>query len=218
MLKWIKSIFYLVYLKFVKTEITVFDEKYYHESKNAWFKEGSTIPAPEAVKRAIIIDYFNQYKYEVLVETGTFMGGTVEALSNKFKNLYTIELSKMLYLISKERLKSINNIQFLFGNSIDVLPKVLTKVSKPAIIWLDGHYSGGITAKGDSECPIIGELNAIKQFGKNLNHIILIDDIRCFDGLGDYPSVEKLKEEIIKINSNYQITVQDDILRAVLKL
>ncbi|HMP28268.1 MAG TPA: hypothetical protein PKD85_01625 [Saprospiraceae bacterium] len=203
-------------MKLKKGKIIEYNEKEYSNQIKLWKESGSIIPPPETVKRSIIIEYQKKYKLDFFIETGTYKGGTVEILSPMFKKLFTIELSKLLYLISKERLKIIKNITFLFGNSIVKLPIVFSEVNSPALIWLDGHYSGGITAKGVSECPIMGELDAIKRYGKNLNHIILIDDMRCFDGLGDYPSIERLKEEIAKINSRYQITVEDDILRAVI--
>jgi hypothetical protein len=63
--------------------------------------------------------------------------------------------------------------------------------------WLDGHYSGGITHQGPTDCPICAELEAIE---KNLSHFaavtVLIDDIRCFDPsipeYADYPDVDYL--------------------------
>jgi len=76
-----------------------------------------------------------------------------------------------------------------------VLPEILEKINKPAIFWLDGHYSEGISVKGDKKCPIIEELDAIFN-NKKLNHIILIDDARCIIVKGDYPTIEKLTEYI----------------------
>jgi hypothetical protein len=215
MKKWFDVIIRLIYYKFFNSKKIDFNASYYSESKEKWIREGSPIPAPEAVKRSIIIEYYNKFKCNIFIETGTYKGGTIEVMSNLFKNLYTIELSKMLYLTSKERLKALKNIKFLNGDSIAMLPKVLNEVDQQAIIWLDGHYSGGITAKGISECPVFGELEAIHKFGKDLKHIILVDDIRCFDGKRDYPMVEDVIKKIKYIDQNYQIEIKDDILRAV---
>ena len=61
----------------------------------------------------------------------------------------------------------------------------------------DGHYSSGITFKGDKDCPVEEELNAIKENIDNFENVcILIDDVRCFVGdkpeFSDYPSIDYL--------------------------
>ena len=80
--------------------------------------------------------------------------------------------------------------------------------------WLDGHYSGGVTAKGDKECPILEEVNAIFKF-KNIAHILLVDDARSFNGQHDYPTVEELTNHIKNKNNKYEVVVKDDIIRYV---
>jgi hypothetical protein len=48
--------------------------------------------------------------------------------------------------------------------------------------WLDGHYSDGITFKGDKDTPIVDELNHISMNLDRYNEVcVLIDDVRCFD-------------------------------------
>jgi hypothetical protein len=90
-------------------------------------------------------------------------------------------------------------------------------INEPAIFWLDGHYSAGITAKGDKECPIFEELNAI--LNKNeFNHILLIDDARCFIGEGDYPTIEELTNYVKTKDKSYQVVVEHDIIRFVKEL
>ena len=45
--------------------------------------------------------------------------------------------------------------EILQGDSTDVLPEVVEKMDEPTLFWLDGHYSGGITASGEQETPIV---------------------------------------------------------------
>lgn len=92
---------------------------------------------------------------------------------------------------------------------------MLLKINEPAIFWLDGHYSYGITARGEKECPIFEELSSILSSAK-YKHIILIDDARYFTGKGDYPAIEKLTEFIKNKNDNYQVEVKNDIIRYVI--
>jgi len=74
----------------------------------------------------------------------------------------------------------------------------MPKINEPALIWLDGHYSGGITGKSDINCPIYSELGAI--FSTPNDNVILIDDANCFDGTNDYPTYENLEKFFKKYN------------------
>jgi hypothetical protein len=80
------------------------------------------------------------------------------------------------------------------------------------LFWLDGHYSGGYTAKGSLECPILGEIDGVFS-GEIQNHIILIDDARCFVGENSYPTKEDLYSYVLKYNKNYKMSVDCDIIR-----
>ena len=71
---------------------------------------------------------------------------------------------------------------------------------------------GGGTAKANVETPILAELEAIKGHSVN-QHVILIDDVRCF-GTGDYPTIDEVKREIKAMNAGYRIIIADDILSA----
>ena len=174
-----------------------------------WLKNGCQIPPPHYLKQITIKEYQERYGYAILVETGTYLGDMVEAQKKNFKKIISIELSVDLFEKAKKRFRNDKHIQILNGDSGKILPAVLEGINNPAIFWLDGHYSEGITAKGEKESPIIEELDAILKY-RNLNHILLIDDARSFVGNGDYPSIEELKEYIRTKNVNYQIDIKDD--------
>ena len=98
------------------------------------------------------------------------------------------------------------------GDSSKVLPELLDKIKKPCLFWLDGHYSGGITGKGDLNTPILNELKSI--FSHQIkDHVILIDDARCFTGEEDYPTIKALKEFVIKNRPDWVFEVRNDIIR-----
>ena len=180
-----------------------------------WEKNGCPVPPPPLVKQRIIGEYQDKYKYNVFVETGTFLGNMVEAQKKRFKRIFSIELGVDLYNKAVKRFKHNKNITIIQGDSGKVLPTVLLEITEPAIFWLDSHYSEGITARGEKDCPIFEELKAIFN-SRKLNHILLIDDARCFIGKGDYPTIDQLTEYIQSKNENYRVEVKNDIIRYVI--
>jgi len=77
---------------------------------------------------------------------------------------------------------------------------------------LDGHYSGGITAKGILETPVKAELSHI--FSDRIpDHVALIDDARIFTGYGDYPSIEQLRGLLAQIRPGLSLSSADDVIR-----
>jgi hypothetical protein len=80
------------------------------------------------------------------------------------------------------------------------------------LFWLDGHYSGGITAKGPLDTPIVKELDSILNHSVT-GHVILIDDARCFVGENDYPTIDELREILHTERPRWVFEVKDDIIR-----
>ena len=183
-----------------------------HEEQLAeWERNGRPIPPPHIVKQMAIEEYREKFHTEILVETGTYMGDMVEAQRDQFKKIYSIELSEKLFNKAQKRFKDHLHIKIVQGDSGTVLNKLIAEIDKPALFWLDGHYSGGITAKGEKECPVSEELKIILK--SPLSHIILIDDARLFNGTHDYPTIDQI-EEIIKTNNRqYLVETKDDIIR-----
>jgi hypothetical protein len=158
-----------------------------------------------------IEEYRKKFHTETLVETGTYLGEMVEAQRDHFKKIYSIELSEKLFNKAQKRFKAHLHIKILHGDSGIVLNKLMNEIGKPALFWLDGHYSHGMTAKGEKECPVPEELDTI--FKSSLPHIILIDDARLFNGTHDYPTIEQIEEIIRSNKQQYLVEIKDDIIR-----
>lgn len=176
-----------------------------------WFKKGKPIPPPHAVKQEIVKDIAQKSKLKIFIETGTFLGDMVNAVKNSFEKIYSIEINEKLYQMSKKRFKKYNHIHIIKGDSGEILKFLLQKINEPVLFWLDAHYSGGITGKGEKETPIIKELQNILNHQVK-NHIILIDDARLFVGKNDFPIIEELKG-ILNNQPYYRLTIKDDIIR-----
>lgn len=179
--------------------------------KAKWIAAGRPLPPPHEVKQVLIRDAQRRTGYRTLIETGTHRGAMVEAQKHHFKKVYSIELSEHFHEKATARFKADTHVSIVLGDSGVMLDKVLNEVSEPAVLWLDGHYSSGDTAKGNLECPIYGELEAVLK-RKTLSHLILIDDARCFLGGNDYPTVEELTAFIAARDPRYAVRVEDDVI------
>jgi len=177
-----------------------------------WEMESKPIPSPHAVKQKIIHDYLTKYGCEIFIETGTLHGDMIEAQRLFFKKLYSIELDLELFNEAVKKFRYDRKVHIINGDSGKVMFDLIKRINKRAIFWLDGHYSGTYTAMGDLECPIYEELKAIFS-SKIKNHILIIDDARCFNGDNSYPSISELKDFVLNYNPNYKMTIDTDIIR-----
>ena len=170
------------------------------------------MPGPHFVKQIIIKEYARRYPLNIMVETGTFKGDMMRAMRGIFKKLYTIELHEGLHAKATELFKNKPKITCIHGDSGTELPKLVAQLNEPALFWLDGHYSGEKTAKGDIDTPILKELECILTHSVK-NHIILVDDARLFVGEKDYPTIDELTLYCNERRPDLVISVSDDVIR-----
>lgn len=112
------------------------------------------------------------------VETGTFHGKTAFWASQHFTQVYTIERSTTIYERAIATYGKVANISFLQGDSREQLRALQPKLLRPALFWLDAHWSAGETYGAGDECPLLEEITSIDA-GRP-DHVLLIDDARLF--------------------------------------
>ena len=151
------------------------------------------------------------FRLNVLVETGTFSGETIAATRGYFTEIYSIELSPELHLLAKQRFAGVPRVHLLLGNSGEVLTEILRALPQKALFWLDAHYSGGSTARGPTDTPIIQELETILALHED--SVVLIDDARLFDGSNSYPTLAELADYVAKRAPDSVLEVKHDIIR-----
>lgn len=163
----------------------------------------------------------DRFGLDTLVETGTFKGATAEWASGHFAKVITVELSPSLHLEAAGRLRNRSNIELVLDDSRDALPKILKTLEKPALFWLDGHWTATAGAAGqEAECPLLEELDAINR--SKLDHLILIDDARLFlqpppppHRSTDWPTLERISEKLSEPGRRRYVRVFDDVIFAV---
>ncbi|WP_022664372.1 hypothetical protein [Desulfospira joergensenii] len=180
-----------------------------------WEKKGRPAPPPHLIKQQALRHFAEKFKLEVLVETGTYFGDMVEAMRPYFTQIYSIELSRELFQKAMERFNNVKNVTIIHGDSGVELEKLTCVLKgKSVLFWLDGHYSAGVTARGDKDTPIYEELTHI--FNADLGRcVILIDDARCFGDDPAYPSIEELSGFIKENSPAAEIEVKDDSIRII---
>ncbi len=136
----------------------------------------------------------------------------VSATRRTFDRIFSIELDAQLYARATRRFAKYRHITIMEGDSCHALACILAEVRSPCLFWLDAHFSGGSTARGASDTPIMRELQQIAE-PDTRSHIILIDDARLFGSAPDYPSIDRMIEAVADKFPNHTFDVQDDIIR-----
>jgi len=199
----------------INTLRSVILKLYSKKDYDKWVQQGRPVPPPHIVKQKVIKEFQKEFNINILIETGTYKGDMVYAMKTSFKKIYSIELGFDLWKQACNRFKNQENISILQGDSGKVLVDLVPQINERALFWLDGHYSSGITSRGEKECPVFEELGSI--LNARFNHVLLIDDARCFIGSGDYPTVEKLKETVLMKKPLSKLEVKDDVIRIILE-
>jgi hypothetical protein len=149
---------------------------------------------------------------KTLVETGTYLGNTAMRASRVFDRVITIELAPDLYRQAAAYLKRRPNVECIEGDATKVLPEVMARPDlSDALIFLDGHFSAGDTAKGEIEEPACLE---IEMLGRHRDKVagVVVDDFRLF-GSNDWPRKSELVRAVeVHLGPGYDFTVHLDQL------
>jgi hypothetical protein len=166
----------------------------------------------------LVIFLKKHFNINTFVETGTFRGDSAAWAAQHFEQVYTIEAHAPLWEAAQNRYSSLSNITFIHGSSPERLRILLPKLDN-ALFWLDAHWCGK-TAGEDDECPLLAELEAIRE-RKIANPVILIDDARLFlspppppHKWRQWPHISALISALNQFGNPYVI-IKDDAIVAV---
>ena len=175
-----------------------------------WVKAGRPAPAPPHVKQAVVAEAVRRYRPEIFVETGTYRGDTLAKVAPLVGRAVSIELDPTLAQLARRRFRRMSHVEVREGDSAAVLPQVVAGLTSRALFWLDGHFSGGPTADSGTS-PILAEIDTILSTAGD--HVVLVDDIRLFDGTDGYPTIDQLRERVERLRPDLEFEVADDIAR-----
>lgn len=183
--------------------------------KIKWWRSHIAISPPDVIKWNALSFWADAIGATTLVETGTFLGATVREFKNRFDRLVTIEIEKSLADRAAAEFAACRNVEVVCGDSALELPRVVQNLTGPTVFWLDAHWAGpGTGGKTDGfAVPIEREIAAIAKQLEHA-HVIVIDDIRLFDGITDgYPTLAAVRKMLHEVA--YWTLVVNDMLIAV---
>jgi hypothetical protein len=160
-----------------------------------WAKAGFAVPVPSHIKIKTLLRH--SIPNSDWIETGTYLAETTISLARKNQKniIYTIEPAESIYNYVKSRYSRFSNIKFLKGSSEDIFEETLENTEGSVNLWLDGHYSGDVTFKGELESPIICELNVLAVHAHRFTSLcVFVDDFRLFGSASGYPPKNYLVE------------------------
>jgi hypothetical protein len=182
-----------------------------------WLSKGKPALVPHAMKQLAVKNLAQKYGIRVFIETGTFLGDMVGAVTSYFDRIYSIELTEDLFNRAAKKFAAYNHVTILHGDSFNVMPEILRHIDVPCLFWLGGHYSSENNEKEKREATILKELKQISAH-RVKNHVILIDDAHLFTGRKEYPTLEFLRNYVGSRLPCYEFDVRNGIIRIYKKL
>ncbi len=165
----------------------------------------------------LVILLKEKFNLQYFIESGTYKAETTIWAATEFKHVITMELSESLYKQTTEKLRVLNNVDSIFGDSRIFLKKIVRNLKGPALFWLDSHWSGGETYGQNDQCALLSELETIK--GGKVEHFILIDDARLFlspppgaHKTDQWPTITEIIEKLIGNHKCYIVVIEDVIV------
>jgi hypothetical protein len=129
----------------------------------------------------------------LFVESGTYLGDTVAYVAPHVDRVITVELETKLWQAARRRFASEPKVEVLHGDALEIVPGVLDGLEQPALVWLDGHFMGGVsTMQGKELEPAPSILRSLSGADLSVGTTLVVDDLRLF-GQGDgFPTLDAL--------------------------
>ena len=154
---------------------------------------------PAWLKRRFLINLLLEFNPQQFIETGTYLGQTTKLVANRFPDVLidTIEIDRQLFLNAKSYLSSFSpRVRVWHGDSKYILHDVLnSRNCRRVFFWLDGHDSSGFTSVGETETPLLDEMQTIGSYFAKTDKafLIIIDDSHEISTNPHYPKWQQIE-------------------------
>ena len=108
----------------------------------------------------------DKFNIKKILELGSAVMGSTKFFAESFENVLTVEISPEFRNIGLERTKGLKNITSYLGDSVNMLPTMLSHCDNRTIVFIDSHWYDNF--------PLFNELKLIKASG--LTPVIIVHD------------------------------------------
>jgi hypothetical protein len=158
----------------------------------AWrFDAGKVNPPSDRAKRRHLQRVFTQRGHAVLVESGTYLGGTVQFMLPFAERIISVEIEPALHEAARRRFAAAPNVDLRLGDGAELIPRIVSELDQAPLLWLDGHFTGGVNTRPGAAiepAPMILERLGTCPPGTT----IVVDDLRLFGRDNGFPGVDVL--------------------------
>lgn len=161
------------------------------------------------LKQKYLCDYF--------LETGYYMGSGVDrAIQVGFEKIFSIEISSIHVANGKKKHQNnilLGQVEIINDDSINLFKTIKQYPHKRFLFFLDAHADQTLEHEKSINCPILEELEAIRNHPVK-DHVILVDDMRLFRHQATWARgilEDKIINELHKINPNYKISYLEGV-------
>jgi hypothetical protein len=157
------------------------------------YDAGELGPPADHAKRRHLLAVFRDRGHEILVESGTYLGGTVAFMLPHARRIVSVEIEPRLYEAARRRFAGDDNVELHLGDSAVLIPQLVAGFPEPPLVWLDGHFTGGVnTLQGEAIEPAPGILDSLGDLDLPRGITVVIDDLRLFGKGEGFPPLDAL--------------------------
>ena len=169
------------------------------------------LPPPRA-KRRHLLSLFRERGHDCFVEAGTYLGDTVQFFLPHAGRIISVELDDELWRAASERFAAHPQVTIVKGDAEQEIPRIVGELELPPLVWLDGHHSGEGTSQGEHAEPAVAIVERLGQTRVPPGTTIVVDDLRLFGRLPEFPALESLTSAARAAWPDAQIRVGLDAL------
>jgi hypothetical protein len=144
------------------------------------FDRGLVAQPAQRSKRRHLLALFREGGHDTLIETGTYRGETVRFFLPYAKRIVSIEIDATLHQLARHRFAANDNVEILLGDALEMTPRLVAELDGSCLLWLDGHFSGGATGRGELEEPVVEILRRVRELPSPHGMTVVVDDLRRF--------------------------------------
>jgi hypothetical protein len=160
------------------------------------FDRGVVGPPSERAMRRHLLALFRERGHRCFVESGTYLGDTVQFMLPHAHRIISVELDDELWQRARERFRGEPAVEIIHGDAELLLPEIVAGLSEPPLIFLDGHFSGPGTSRGTQDEPAVVIVESLGRTGLPTGTTIVVDDIRLFGLQPGMPSLQSLTSTV----------------------